>query len=194
VPDLLQPLVTKHREQPTIELLEQSEEKNMKINNSKSLLGKRNRDFESPDLDFSSFLDQNNSMSFLNLPTKRTTIAASKIPKWDFNFKPTLAQNHSSPHASKSYLQENSLEGTCFQIRSLKLQQKGLLKSNNLLQTKSNNLKTKTENLALSPTLSPSSSVNQDLEIAKLKAGQLAQRYNGECLSLTTHISIVKGE
>jgi len=65
----------------------------MKINNSKGLLGKRIRNLETPDLDLSSLLDQNNSMSYLNLPTKRTTKAASKVPKWDFNFKPTFAQN-----------------------------------------------------------------------------------------------------
>jgi hypothetical protein len=58
VPDLQTLPQVKHREEPIIELLDESLDNTMKSKISNSILGKRNRMHESADFDFCSFIDQ----------------------------------------------------------------------------------------------------------------------------------------
>jgi hypothetical protein len=93
----------KHRDEPIIELLDESLDNTMKSKTSNGLLGKRARP---DDLDFCSFLEQKIDPKNKNLPSTAKHDPDLKTPKWNFSFKPTLGANRSNPPAPKSYLEE----------------------------------------------------------------------------------------
>lgn len=138
------------------------------------LLGKRPRDHcKLSDYTWSDMLDQKLVEDFAS---KRTAPCEPVPKKWTCNFRPTFAQSRSTPVAPESYLGKPSQIGSTISSRRSAKEQK----DTNCLAS------------LHSPLAGVTKSTTDPSKVLQ-KAAQLASKYDGECLSLNTRLSIVKG-